>query len=138
MGKALNENEKANNKPSFDTFSLTCEILTAAENGENGSVAVTGWAGAEGNTSSTGIYILIPPTVTDEYGNTYDVTEVTANFQMNQANQSKGKLLGFYLKAPMVKELSVNSMFLDQSNMKVLDLGRTLTMPHVHWRHCRK
>ncbi len=118
--------EQYNNKPSFDTFSLTCKVLTASENGENGTVAVTGWSGAEGNTSSTGIYILIPPTVTDDFGNTYDVTQVTANFQRNQSNSAKGKLLGFYLKAPMVKELTVNSMFLDQSNMKVLDLGNSL------------
>ena len=118
--------EQYNNKPSFDTFSLTCEVLTASENGENGTVAVTGWSGAEGNTKTTGIYILIPPTVTDDFGNTYDVTEVTANFQMNASNQQKGELLGFYLKAPMVKELTVNSMFLGQSNMKVLDLGSTL------------
>lgn len=66
--------EQYNGKPSFDTFSLTCKVLTAAENGENGTVAVTGWAGAEGNTSSTNVYILIPPTVTDDFGNTYDVT----------------------------------------------------------------
>ena len=118
--------EQYNGKPKFDTFSLTCKVLTAAENGENGTVAVTGWSGAEGNTSDTGIYILIPPTVTDEYGNTYDVTEVTANFQRNQANSAKGNLLGFYLKAPMVKELTVNSMFLGQKNMKVLDLGNSL------------
>ena len=118
--------EQYNNKPSFDTFSLTCTVLTASENGENGTVAVTGWSGAESNTSSTGIYILIPPTVTDDFGNTYDVTEVTANFQMNQDNSAKGTLLGFYLKAPMVKELTVNSMFLGQSNMKVLDLGNSL------------
>ena len=118
--------EQYNGKPSFDTFSLTCTVLTAPENGENGTVAVTGWSGAEGNTSYTGIYILIPPTVTDDFGNKYDVTEVTANFQMNQANSAKGKLLGFYLKAPMVKELTVNSMFLGQSNMKVLDLGNSL------------
>ena len=118
--------EQYNNKPSFDTFSLTCTVLTAPENGENGTVAITGWSGAEGNTSSTDIYILIPPTVTDDFGNTYDVTEVTANFQKNQANSAKGKLLGFYLKAPMVKELTVNSMFLGQSKMKVLDLGNSL------------
>lgn len=118
--------EQYNNKPSFDTFSLTCTVLTASENGENGTVAVTGWSGAEGNTSSTSIYILIPPTVKDDFGNTYDVTEVKANFQMNQANSAKGKLLGFYLKAPEVKELTVNSMFLGQSNMKVLDLGNSL------------
>lgn len=63
--------------------------------------------------------------MTDEYGNRYDVTEVTANFQMNQSNQQKGKLLGFYLRAP-VKELSVNSMFANQTNLQILQLPDTL------------
>ncbi len=117
--------EQYNNKPSFDTFSLTCTVLTAPENGENGTVAVTGWSGAEGNTSSTSLYVLIPETVTDDFGNTYTVTEVTANFQMNQSNQKKGKLLGFYLRAP-VKELSVNSMFANQTNLQILQLPDTL------------
>lgn len=117
--------EQYNGKFSFDTFSLICKILTSPENGE-GTVAVTGWKGAEGNTKDTGVYILIPPTVTDSFGNEYTVTQVTANFQMNQSNQAKGKLLGFYLKAPEVKELTVNSMFLGQTNMKVLDLGNSL------------
>ena len=117
--------EKDSNQGKFDNYSLTCTVLTAPENGENGTVAVTGWSGAEGNTSRTGIYILIPPTVEDDFGNTYTVTEVTANFQMNQSNQKKGKLLGFYLRAP-VKELSVNNMFANQTNLQILQLPDTL------------
>ena len=117
--------EKDSNQGKFDNYSLTCTVLTAPENGENGTVAVTGWSGAEGNTSSTSLYVLIPETVTDDFGNTYTVTEVTANFQMNQSNQKKGKLLGFYLRAP-VKELSVNSMFANQTNLQILQLPDTL------------
>lgn len=114
-----------NEQSKFDNFSLICEVLTSPKDGK-GTVAVTGWKGAAGNTSSTKVYILIPETVTDDFGNKYTVTEVTANFQMNDSNQNKGKLVAFYLKAPQVKELSVNSMFANQTNLQILDLGNSL------------
>ena len=66
--------EKDSNQGKFDNYSLTCTVLTAPENGENGTVAVTGWSGAEGNTSFTNLYVLIPETVTDDFANTYTVT----------------------------------------------------------------
>ncbi len=113
-------------QPKYDTYTLTCTVLsTPDENGQGGTVAVTGWSGIEGNTSKTSLYILIPETVQDENGNTYTVTEVTCNFQMNASNQSKGKLVGFYLRAP-VKELTVNSMFANQTNLQILELPDTL------------
>lgn len=119
--------EKSNpSQPKFDTFTLTCTVRTTPdENGQGGTVAVTGWNGKEGNTTSTNVYILIPETVQDDNGNTYTVTEVTCNFQMNTSNQKKGKLMGFYLRAP-VKELTVNSMFANQTNLQILQLPDTL------------
>ena len=59
--------EKSNpSQPKFDTFTLTCTVRTTPdENGQGGTVAVTGWNGKEGNTTSTNVYILIPETVQD-------------------------------------------------------------------------
>lgn len=117
--------EQDSGQSKFDNYSLTCKVLTPAdENGQNGTVAVTGWALAEGVTSSTSVYVLIPETVKDDFGNEYTVTQVTASFQNGVASSKACKLVGAYLYAP-VKELP-DYMFMDQANLQILKLPDTL------------